>query len=146
MSFESGGMECNITETSHYCNPLSCIFFQPTSAGVTQPGVPAGAATCNRKRCGIFVRGCHAYHWTDQPEGRGQLGTTGQIDFNPAVTNGKYLISVSKLPVKPTVIVTGATGQLKSNLIDLVVGRVVGLGPVSRPLPKNGSSTTPSTG
>ena len=29
--------------------------------------------------------------------------TTDQIEFNPPVTNGKYLISVSQLPVKPTV-------------------------------------------
>lgn len=43
--------------------------------------------------------------------------TTDQLDFNPAVTNGSSLVSTSQLPVKPTVIVSGATGQLSQSLV-----------------------------
>jgi Carboxypeptidase regulatory-like domain len=42
--------------------------------------------------------------------------TTDQIDFNPAVTKGKLLVSTSSLPLYPYVFVTGTTGQLTPNL------------------------------
>jgi hypothetical protein len=42
--------------------------------------------------------------------------TTDQIDFNPAVTNGKLLVSTSSLPLYPRLVVTGATGELTPRL------------------------------
>jgi len=42
--------------------------------------------------------------------------TTDQIDFNPAVTGGRLLVSTSSLPLYPRVLVTGATGQISPSL------------------------------
>ncbi len=42
--------------------------------------------------------------------------TTDQIDFNPAVTKGKLLVSTSSLPLYPRALVTGTTGQLTPSL------------------------------